>query len=109
MAATFTACQGIWLRSLLAHVTDQKPGPVVIYVDKKSAINLTRNPVFHGRSKHIDIHYHFIRECVERGDIIIKHVVFEEQRTDILTKALPVVKFKRMRALLGVQKLQGNV
>lgn len=109
MAATFTACQGIWLRSLLAHVTDQKPGPVVIYVDKKSAINLTRNPVFHGRSKHIDIRFHFIRECVERGEVVLKHVCTGDQRADIIKKGMALIKFEKMRKLLGVKSLCGQV
>lgn len=105
MAATAAACQGIWLRNLLGHITDVCPGPVVLYIDNKSAIDLAKNPVFHGRSKHIDIRYHFIRECVERGEVVIKHICSEEQRADILTKALSTVKFERMRKLLGVKGL----
>ena len=61
MAAT-TACQGVWLRNLFRQITDVGDDPVVIYIDDKSAIDLTKNPVFHGRSKHIDIPYHFIRD-----------------------------------------------
>nr|GEV85812.1 zinc finger, CCHC-type [Tanacetum cinerariifolium] len=53
------------------------------------AIALGRNPVFHRRSKHIDIRYHFIRECVENGHINVEHVSGELQTADILTKALP--------------------
>ena len=106
MAATAAACQGVWLKNLLSRITDMKQGPVVIYVDNRSAINLAKNPVFNGRSKHIDIRYHFIRECVERGEIKIKHVRIEEQRTDVLTKALSTVKFQKMRELLCVKNLQ---
>lgn len=109
MAAIGAACQGIWLRNALGQITNMVPGLVVIYVDNKSAIDLAKNPVFHGRSKHIDICYHFIRECVECGEIIIRHVASEEQRADILTKAFPVVRFEKMRALLGVKNLQGNI
>lgn len=106
MAATAAACQGVWLRNLLNEITDTKHGPVVIYVDNKSAINLAKNPVFHGRSKHIDIRYHFIRQCVDRGEIIIKHVTTEKQRAHVLTKAMSVTKVERMRAPLGVENLQ---
>lgn len=60
MAATAAACQAIWLRKLLTQITGKDIGPVVIYIDNKSAIDLPRNLVFHGRSKHIDIRYHFI-------------------------------------------------
>lgn len=106
MAATAAACQGVWLRNLLTEITGAKHGPVVIYIDNKSAINLAKNPVFHGRSKHIDICYHFIPECVNRGEIVIKHIPTDEQRADVLTKALATVKFERMVALMGVKRLQ---
>ncbi|XP_074356309.1 secreted RxLR effector protein 161-like [Apium graveolens] len=105
MAATAAACQGIWLRNLLSQITDEKVGLVTLYIDNKSAIDLAKNPMFHGRSKHIDIRYHFIRECVDRGEIVVKHVATENQKADILTKALTTVKFERMRKLLGVKEL----
>ncbi|XP_074351548.1 secreted RxLR effector protein 161-like [Apium graveolens] len=105
MAATTVSCQGIWLRKLLGEITNCYVGHVVLYIDNKSAIDLAKNPVFHGRSKHIDIRYHFIRECVQRGKIIIKHIRTDEQRADSLTKALPIAKFERMRRLLGVKDL----
>ena len=77
-------------------------------IDNKSAIYLAKNPVFRGRSKHIDIRYHFIRECVERGEIILKHISSEHQRADLLTKPLSTVKFERMRKLLGVKDLENK-
>ncbi|XP_074361226.1 secreted RxLR effector protein 161-like [Apium graveolens] len=70
-----------------------------------ASIDLAKNPMFHGRSKHIDIRYHFIRECVDRGEIVVKHVATENQKADIQTKALTTVKFERMRKLLGVKEL----
>lgn len=105
MAATAAACQAIWLKNLLGRINGEDIGPVILYIDNKSAIDLAKNPVFHGRSKHIDIRYHFIRECVERKEIIIKHVSSEMQRADILTKGLTTVKFEKMRRLLGVKEL----
>ncbi|XP_074362525.1 secreted RxLR effector protein 161-like [Apium graveolens] len=74
MAATAAACQGIWLRKFLNQISDAYIGPMELYVDNKSAIDLSKNPVFHGCNKHIDIRYHFIRDCVERGEVILKHV-----------------------------------
>lgn len=67
MAATAATCQGVWLKKLLNQITNTNLEPVIIYIDNKSSIDLAKNPVFHGRSKHIDIRYHFIRECVEKG------------------------------------------
>jgi hypothetical protein len=67
MAATFAAKQALWLRSLMAEITATEPKVVTLFVDNNSAIALMKNTVFLGKSKHIDIKYHFIRECVERG------------------------------------------
>ena len=105
MAATAAACQGIWLQRVLSQIQNVKAGPVTLYIDNRSAVDLAKNPVFHGRSKQIDVRYHFIRECVEQGLIVIKHVSTNEQRADILTKALSAVKFEKMRNLLGVKEL----
>lgn len=74
MAATAAVCQGVWLNNLLSQISNQKCRPVVIYLDNNSAIDLTKISIFHGRSKHIDIRYYFIRNCMECGEIVIKHV-----------------------------------
>lgn len=76
-------------------------------MDNKSAISLTKNPVFHGRSKHIHRRYHFIRECVERGQVDVEHVSGEKQKADILTKGLGKIRFKEMREYIGVQETAG--
>ncbi|PWA94574.1 ribonuclease H-like domain, Reverse transcriptase, RNA-dependent DNA polymerase [Artemisia annua] len=69
MAATGAACQALWLKRLLSELTGWQEKRITLRVDNISAIQLVKNPVFHGRSKHIDIRYHFIRECVENGHI----------------------------------------
>ncbi|KAG6472324.1 hypothetical protein ZIOFF_069784 [Zingiber officinale] len=74
MAATTAACHALWLRSLASELTGVKPKPVTLFVDNKSAIALMKNPVFHGRSKHIDTRFHFIRECIEKGQIVVEFV-----------------------------------
>lgn len=106
MAATAAACQALWLRSMLGELTEKEPIVVKLFVDNKSAIALMKNPVFHGRSKHIDTRFHFIRECVEGGQIIVEFVRTEEQRADVLTKALSGTKLATMRHLLGVRDLK---
>lgn len=65
MAATAAMCQAIWLQRVLSHIMDIKPGSVTLYINNRSAMDLAKNPVFHGRSKHIDLRYHFIRDCLE--------------------------------------------
>lgn len=109
MAAAAAACQAIWLRNVLNQVTAEIMGPVVLCIDNRSAIDLAKNPIFHGRSKHIDVRYHFISECVERGEIILRHVNSNEQRADIMTKTLIKNKFEDMRKLLGVESLTEHV
>jgi hypothetical protein len=106
MAATAAAKQALWLRNLLGELTGTQSKKVTLMVDNNSAIALMKNPVFHGRSKHIDIKYHFIRECVERGQIVEKRVGTLEQKADSLTMPLPAVKLGVMRHLLGVRKLE---
>nr|GEW65903.1 zinc finger, CCHC-type [Tanacetum cinerariifolium] len=106
MAATATTCQALWLQRLLNALTSWKEEKVTIRVDNKSAIALMKNLVFHGRSKHIDVHYHFIIECVEKNQIEVEHISGDLQRTDILTKALARIKFTEMRELLGVKELK---
>nr|GEY88798.1 ribonuclease H-like domain, reverse transcriptase, RNA-dependent DNA polymerase [Tanacetum cinerariifolium] len=93
MTATGAACQALWLKRLLSKLTGWEEKRITLKVDNISAIALVRNLVFHERSKHIDIRYHFIRECVEKGHINVEHVSGELQRPDILTKALPRLKF----------------
>jgi len=102
------AKQAIWLQDLLAEVIGTTCERVTLRVDNKSAIALTKNPVFHGRSKHIHRKYHFIRECVENGQVSVEHVPGVKQRADILTKALAKIKFKEMRDLIGVQDLSSE-
>ena len=69
---------------------------------------MTRNPVFHGRSKHIHKRYHFIRECVENGQVGVEYVAGEKQKADILTKALGRIKFKEMKEFIGMKDLENE-
>lgn len=86
IAAATVACHGVWLERLLAEMVERKPEKVLLFVDNKSAISLSKNPVHHQRSKHIDTRFHFIRECVEEGKVGVEHVVTEEQLADLLTE-----------------------
>ncbi|GKA31190.1 hypothetical protein Tco_0717495 [Tanacetum coccineum] len=107
--ATAAATQALWLKRLLSKLTHSQEEKVTVQVDKKSAIALMKNPVFHGRSKHIDTKYHFIRECVEKEDIQVEFINGEYQKADILTKALPKIKFLTMRQLIGLKDLRHSV
>nr|GEU40972.1 ribonuclease H-like domain, reverse transcriptase, RNA-dependent DNA polymerase [Tanacetum cinerariifolium] len=89
IVATTAATQALWLKRLLSKLTHSQEEKVTIQVDNKSAISLMKNPVFHGRSKHNDTKYHFIREYVEREDIQVEFVNGEYHKADILTKGTP--------------------
>lgn len=106
IAATTGACQGIWLARLLAELKGEEDSAVTLKIDNQSAIALSKNPVFHYRSKHIDIRYHFIRECVEEDRVKLQSIATTEQLADILTKALGRELFCEMRSRIGVVDVQ---
>lgn len=106
MAGTEAARQGIWLQDLLHEIFGAPCEKTIIRIDNRSAIALTKNPVFHGRSKHIHTRYHFIRECVEKGLMEVEHIPGSQQKADILTKALGRIKYKEMRELIGVHEIE---
>jgi hypothetical protein len=65
---------------------------VELRVDSKSTLALTKNPVFHERSKHIRVRYHFIRGCLEEGSFKVCYINTKDQLTDLLTKPLGWIK-----------------
>ncbi|KAH9669584.1 hypothetical protein KPL70_021844 [Citrus sinensis] len=111
VADTSSVCHAIWLRNLLKELSLAQEEPTEICVDNKSAIALSKNLVFHDRSKHIDTRYHFIRECIARKEVQIKYVKSQDQAANIFTKPLKQEDFVRFRSLLGVtgSSLRGGV
>lgn len=101
IAASTVACQGVWLGRLLSELKGTEQSRVELMVDNKSAISLSKNPIYHDRSKHIDTRYHYIHECVEKGRIKVKYMTIGEQLTDLLTKPLGRVKFLELRQKVG--------
>ena len=75
---------------------------VPIFCDNTSAINLTKNPIHHSRTKHIDIRHHFIREHVQNGHITLEFVSSNNQLADIFTKPLNEESFCKNRLELGI-------
>ena len=102
MAATSATNQGIWLRKTLFELDLLPEEPTVIYVDNKSTIAMAENPVQHGRTKHINIRFHALRDAEKNGEVELVHCRSEEQQADILTKALPTRNFKFQTSLQGV-------
>ena len=90
------------MRKILVGLFGSHLEPTVIYCDNQSCIKLSANPVFHDRSKHIDIRYHHIRDCVQRRIMLLSYIPTEDQDADILTKALTRSKFEYHRGRIGV-------
>jgi len=74
VAAAMAVCQAVWLRRLMGKLTCEEAHPPALMVDNQPAIALAKNPVLHNRSKHIDTHFHFIRDCVDGGQIVLEFV-----------------------------------
>ncbi|WVZ91485.1 hypothetical protein U9M48_037651 [Paspalum notatum var. saurae] len=106
IAGATAACQAMWLKRVLGDVLSVKVSTPKLKMDNQSAIELSKNPVFHERSKHIDVKFHFIRECVSNRDIDLKFAGTQEQLADILTKPLAKERFQELRGKIGVVKLQ---
>jgi hypothetical protein len=87
----------MWLKSLLSELGSSPPLPATIWCDNIGAIYLSSNPVFHARTKHIELDYHFIREQVQSKAIQVKFISSADQIADILTKPLGSRLFHRHR------------
>ncbi|KAK2417383.1 putative mitochondrial protein [Trifolium repens] len=106
VAAAQPACQAVWLESLLDELKINYVKPVRLNVDNKSAISLARNPIAHGRSKHIETKYHFLRDQVSKEKLTVEHCSTNVQIVDILTKPLKADRFKELRKLVGIVKFE---
>jgi hypothetical protein len=88
---TNTVVECTWLRHLLAELHHGVKQTTIIYCDNVSAVYMSKNPVHHRRTKHIELDIHFVREKVAVGEIRVLHVPSDNQFVDIFTKGLPLV------------------
>ncbi|KAK2372692.1 putative mitochondrial protein [Trifolium repens] len=102
IAGALTACQAVWILNLLQDLKIEVNKPLKLMIDNKSAINLAKNPVLHGRSKHIETKYHFLRNQVQNGVLEVVHCSTQKQLADVLTKAIKTDQFLRLRDGIGV-------
>ena len=93
------------LQQLLTDLKMETVKSMVVYEDNQSAISMANNPQFHGRSKHIDIKYHFIREQVKSGKVQLSYCQSNDMIADILTKGLSTGQFEKLRLMSGVVPL----
>ncbi|KAG6492454.1 hypothetical protein ZIOFF_047417 [Zingiber officinale] len=76
---------------------------ITVLCDNSSTIKLSKNPVMHGRSKHIDVRFNFLRDLTRDGIVELKHCITQDQVADIMTKPLKLDVFLKLRELMGVR------
>ncbi|PNX81311.1 copia-type polyprotein [Trifolium pratense] len=102
VSAASCAYQCLWLKSILDHLLIKQPGCIVINCDSSSSIKLSKNPILHGRCKHIDVRYHFLRDLSKDGIVELQYCKSHEQLADIMTKALKFDSFCKLREGTGM-------
>lgn len=101
-AVTEAGQELLWLRRMMEYYGFTDKNPTILQSDNMGAIHLSSKSVFHGRTKHIEIQHHWIREVVENGDLRLAHCPTEDMIADVLTKCLGKSHFKRLRVQLGL-------
>ncbi|GKB22482.1 hypothetical protein Tco_0861883, partial [Tanacetum coccineum] len=101
MALTEAVKEAIWLKGLLEEL-GIKLNTVAVNCDNQGVIHISRNHVFHERTKHINVRYHFIREVLEAKTVKVLKVSTEHNDADALTKVVPGLKLQHCLELLNV-------
>ncbi|KAG8498213.1 hypothetical protein CXB51_006868 [Gossypium anomalum] len=101
MAITEAYKEVIWLKGLFSELNEDLQIST-IFCDSQSAIFLIKDQIFHERTKHINVWYHFVRDIIARGDIVVNKISTHENPADMMTKSLPITKFEHCSNLVGV-------
>ncbi|CAL9026795.1 unnamed protein product [Prunus brigantina] len=112
ISASEATTQAVWLRFVLEDFGELQTEATPLHCDNISAIAITRNLVFHQKTKHIDRRYHFIKDALQEGVVDLIYCPTNEQLADIFTKALAKDRFCYLREKLGVKSahnLKGSV
>ena len=92
ISASLATSQAIWLRRILEDIKEKQNEATYLLCDNNSAIAIAKNYVFHSRTRHIAVKYHFIKEAISEDEVQLMYCKSEEQIADIFTKALPLEK-----------------
>ncbi|GMI89878.1 hypothetical protein HRI_002657100 [Hibiscus trionum] len=98
-------CELLWLKIILEDLKVEWNGPMMLYCDNKSAINIAHNPVQHDRTKHVEVDRHFIKEKLDSGLICTPYVTTGNQIADILTKGLLGKDFQKLTSKLRMEDI----
>ncbi|KAL0335652.1 UNVERIFIED_CONTAM: Retrovirus-related Pol polyprotein from transposon RE2 [Sesamum radiatum] len=98
-------CEIRWISFLLRDFGIPVSAPVMLHCDNKAAMHVTANPVFHERTKHIEIGCHVVRNAYKEGLINLSYVRSSEQLADVFTKVLPLPSFSSLTSKLGLVSL----
>ncbi|CAI7882318.1 unnamed protein product [Closterium sp. NIES-54] len=101
--------EGVWLKRLFGEFGHECAGGVSVFVDNQSAIALAQNACLHGRTKHMQVRWHFIREMMASGEAILRWCPTNRQAADIVTKPLPFERHGVCMSLMGIQPHVGLV
>ena len=93
ISSTLAVCEGIWISRFMRELSGCDEKRFDLCIDNKSAIEISGNPVHHGRTKHIEVQYHFIQKCVEEGKVNLRYVRTGDEFADLFTKLLGISKF----------------
>jgi hypothetical protein len=102
MAVSMATREVIWLRRMLANLGHPQSGPTTVFEDNRGCIELAKNPVFHSRTKHIDVRHFFVREKTLSGEVGLVYCPTEKMVADLFTKALPYPRFAALLSVLMV-------
>jgi hypothetical protein len=81
-----TVREAVWLHNLLTDLFKHVLDSTIIHYGNQSCVKISDNPVFHDKSNHIEIKYHFIRDMVQRKEVLVQYLPTDEQVADVLTK-----------------------
>ena len=105
VAVTDAFKEAIWLQGILKEINLMN-GLVAVYSDSQSVIHLSKNPVYHERTKHMDVKYHFVRDQISKGTVNLLKIPTEENPSDMGTKVVTTVKFKHCLNILHINLIQ---
>ncbi|KAJ0910984.1 putative RNA-directed DNA polymerase [Helianthus annuus] len=106
IAAMGCACHCIWLKGLHEDLEEKPGGAIGIMCDNSSTIKLSKNPVIHRRTKHIDVRFHYLRDLVNQETVQLEFCRTEEQLADGMTKPLKLDAYVQIRNKIGVQEIK---